>query len=516
MATRNTIFQDAKERRRLQNTVAQRKYRKKQKQRTQELERIAAEVSLAAGRVSIPNPLPDITKPGMLARPQRDDPPTQVEPANLNSFVDDLGATMSILGSPSTADVLSEKEICAPSLAASDHRAYELLTSSSTNTQAQIPTQANTNFDELDFLDFSRSLEPSPAPNTSSSIFISQQPPTPDTWSTSDASARGAPLTFELEERGITSQSIAFEILSSMHTDDEREAMIKLMAVEGFALRDIVRTGVVNLGLITQSSQYDNSTERPAREWIEDVAATCGAYSIRLAIWTGMRMLLQQKSASVSGELSFHRNADDQMASSSARADLYGSTITLESICSASAYLANAEYLKIPFANLVNDFAESPFSLSRNRSPGLLNGGNIATADPHEASIFQGIDDSDLAPTAAQFSIPHHPYLDIIPWPTFRSKAIIAGSVNPPLIDEADLCLDLMNGGLRCWGSVKSQHGRGEVADPVRPRDFEELCMVESSKRRLIVTAELCSEQQPVSAMGSNPGNETFNSKFYG
>ena len=44
----------------------------------------------------------------------------------------------------------------------------------------------------------------------------------------------------------------------------------------------------------------------------------------------------------------------------------------------------------------------------------------------------------DLSPTALQKSIPHHPYIDIIPFPSFRDKLLRLADLN--LIDGDDFC----------------------------------------------------------------------------
>ncbi|KAH8807556.1 hypothetical protein F5884DRAFT_789520 [Xylogone sp. PMI_703] len=60
----------------------------------------------------------------------------------------------------------------------------------------------------------------------------------------------------------------------------------------------------------------------------------------------------------------------------------------------------------------------------------------------------------DLRPVMAQVMKKHHPYLDVLPFPMFRQRAITAATTDPPLLDEDDLCIDLMiNDGLVCWGS---------------------------------------------------------------
>ncbi|KAL2210287.1 hypothetical protein CC79DRAFT_1355012 [Sarocladium strictum] len=68
-----------------------------------------------------------------------------------------------------------------------------------------------------------------------------------------------------------------------------------------------------------------------------------------------------------------------------------------------------------------------------------------------------------LRPLDLQRTVRHHPYLDTLPFPTLRRRALAALSTNPPLLESDDLCLDLMlNDGLTCWGSTNphgSDHG---------------------------------------------------------
>ncbi|KAI8656484.1 BZIP domain-containing protein [Fusarium sp. Ph1] len=66
---------------------------------------------------------------------------------------------------------------------------------------------------------------------------------------------------------------------------------------------------------------------------------------------------------------------------------------------------------------------------------------------------------SSLRPLPSQRSISHHPYIDSLPFPEFRRRALAALSTDPPLLDEDNLCIDLMlNDGLVCWGST-SENG---------------------------------------------------------
>ncbi|RFU31811.1 hypothetical protein B7463_g4519, partial [Scytalidium lignicola] len=62
---------------------------------------------------------------------------------------------------------------------------------------------------------------------------------------------------------------------------------------------------------------------------------------------------------------------------------------------------------------------------------------------------------ASLRPLPSQLTIRHHPYLDALPFPSFRRRALAAVSTDPPLLDEDEFCIDLvLNDGLVCWGSA--------------------------------------------------------------
>lgn len=58
----------------------------------------------------------------------------------------------------------------------------------------------------------------------------------------------------------------------------------------------------------------------------------------------------------------------------------------------------------------------------------------------------------DLTPTLLQRSHPHGMFLDMIPFPIFRDRAITLLSMDPPAFDEAELKRDIENEGLVVWG----------------------------------------------------------------
>lgn len=68
----------------------------------------------------------------------------------------------------------------------------------------------------------------------------------------------------------------------------------------------------------------------------------------------------------------------------------------------------------------------------------------------------------DLQPVLEQVTVDHHPYLDIIPFPSFRSRALSVMACSERALDEDALCFDLMHGGMQCNSSQNvSLHGRG-------------------------------------------------------
>lgn len=66
----------------------------------------------------------------------------------------------------------------------------------------------------------------------------------------------------------------------------------------------------------------------------------------------------------------------------------------------------------------------------------------------------------DLQPLDIQITVEHHVYLDVVPFPTFRERALRALTCDPPLFDEDELCVDVtVKGGLRVWGTQGNNRG---------------------------------------------------------
>ncbi|KAH8196533.1 hypothetical protein TruAng_009295 [Truncatella angustata] len=93
-----------------------------------------------------------------------------------------------------------------------------------------------------------------------------------------------------------------------------------------------------------------------------------------------------------------------------------------------NALARNATLIGIPTHRLCADEAVSPFSQS---GPLPL---------PDQASWPES-----LRPSSTQISVQHHPWVDLIPFPVMRDRAIRA--FDSGLLDEDELCLDLMEAG---------------------------------------------------------------------
>jgi hypothetical protein len=59
----------------------------------------------------------------------------------------------------------------------------------------------------------------------------------------------------------------------------------------------------------------------------------------------------------------------------------------------------------------------------------------------------------DLYPTPAQRRIPHHPFIDLIPFPWLRERAVTLGALDPPPFDRFELKQDVISNGMICWKS---------------------------------------------------------------
>lgn len=66
-----------------------------------------------------------------------------------------------------------------------------------------------------------------------------------------------------------------------------------------------------------------------------------------------------------------------------------------------------------------------------------------------------------LMPTALQSTIPHYPYLDILPIPALRNKLLKANDI----IDVREMWQDLSAGEVKVWGNTPWEEGGWEIGE---------------------------------------------------
>jgi hypothetical protein len=123
--------------------------------------------------------------------------------------------------------------------------------------------------------------------------------------------------------------------------------------------------------------------------------------------------------------------------------DIRRNNIRIKKVLFVAACVANASSLRLPLESLNNDSTESPFF----RDSVLESAAKTACL-----SNFPALK-THLRPCAMQLMYRHHPYIDVLPFPTFRERVIKFACAKEPMIDEDELCRDLENDGLICWGS---------------------------------------------------------------
>ncbi|KAI1183557.1 hypothetical protein F5B17DRAFT_120266 [Nemania serpens] len=241
----------------------------------------------------------------------------------------------------------------------------------------------------------------------------------------------------------------------------ERQTFYIVLMRERFGLRDIIKYGLIQLGHAMNSALFESAQHASSRAWLAQVvlSATTGEVDILAAITAGIKLLagFHLPERLLAGGGSDEDAAEEEEEKEAIRRVVFASRIsplddriTLSAVALGSALFANAILLGIPLAAMAedDDIPMTPQAL-RCTKP-------------------------DLAPTAAQLAVPHHPSFDVMPWPAFRANICFAVAQDPPLIDDDELCLDIINDGIRCWGSGAgdSLHGRGRGA-PWDSRSWE-------------------------------------------
>ncbi|RFU77507.1 ap1-like basic-leucine zipper transcription factor [Trichoderma arundinaceum] len=143
--------------------------------------------------------------------------------------------------------------------------------------------------------------------------------------------------------------------------------------------------------------------------------------------------------------------------------DLHTNTLRLTQMSFVSALLYNATMLGITAPEMFAHDTESHFCTSRRASG--------ATEDAAQHVTLVDIKE-DLKPTQNQLTHCHHPYIDTLPFRVFRERLIALINAQPSIINMAELCHDLQNDGVICWGSSAGA-GTGHSGAPWDIRSWE-------------------------------------------
>lgn len=130
---------------------------------------------------------------------------------------------------------------------------------------------------------------------------------------------------------------------------------------------------------------------------------------------------------------------------SATAADPYANNLRIETVCIIAALYALGTYVGITEEMLCADKSLSPFFMSSAESAdGMVKANMICTVQ----GIFKTMK-PDLRPSSEQITVKHHPYIDILPFPTLRKNLII----HQDEIDEDEFFHDVLTG-LVCWGGA--------------------------------------------------------------
>lgn len=126
-------------------------------------------------------------------------------------------------------------------------------------------------------------------------------------------------------------------------------------------------------------------------------------------------------------------------------ADPYANNLRIDTVCSIAALYTLSMYVGITEEMLCAEKSLSPFFLSSTDSADdMVKANMICTVQ----RIFKTLK-PDLRPSSEQITVEHHPYIDILPFPTLRKNLI----THQDEIDEDEFFNDMLTG-LVCWGGA--------------------------------------------------------------
>ena len=126
-------------------------------------------------------------------------------------------------------------------------------------------------------------------------------------------------------------------------------------------------------------------------------------------------------------------------------ADPYANNLRVETVCIIAALYHLGMHVGITEEMLCADNSLSPFFQSSTESADdMVKANTICTAQ----RVFKTLK-PDLRPSSEQITVEHHPYIDILPFPTLRKNLIIQQEE----IDRDEFFHDVLTG-LVCWGGA--------------------------------------------------------------
>ena len=126
-------------------------------------------------------------------------------------------------------------------------------------------------------------------------------------------------------------------------------------------------------------------------------------------------------------------------------ADPYINNLRIESVCIAAALYNLGLYVGVSEEMICADQSLSPFfQSSADSADDMIKANIVYTAQ----QIFKTLK-PDLRPRSEQITIQHHPYIDILPFPTLRKNLI----THQEEVDEDEFFHDILTG-LVCWGGA--------------------------------------------------------------
>ncbi|KAI3192672.1 hypothetical protein DTO027I6_8017 [Penicillium roqueforti] len=134
-----------------------------------------------------------------------------------------------------------------------------------------------------------------------------------------------------------------------------------------------------------------------------------------------------------------------RFGSSAPAADPYANNLRIETVCTIAALSTLGIHVGITEETLCAEESLSPFFQSSTESADDMAKANMICTVKRTFKTLK----PDLRPSSEQITVKHHPYIDILPFPTLR-KGLIAHQEE---VDEDDFFHDMLNG-LVCWGGA--------------------------------------------------------------